>query len=126
MKRIILSVMSMAAAISAMAQQQEWKLPYSEPTVYKGEDLEIRQIDEHTWHGNGKIMSNEAIYIIEGEERAIVLDAGTVIKDYDKIVAQITSKPVTLIATHVHPDHTGSAINYFDEIYINEIGRAHV
>ena len=120
MKRILLSVLALTAALSTFAQnQQEWKLPYPETTVYKGEDLEIRQIDEHTWHGNGKIMSNEAIYIIEGEEKAIVLDAGTSIKDYDKIVAQITSKPVTLIATHVHPDHTGSAINYFDEIYIN-------
>ena len=48
---------------------------FSEKTVYKGDDLEIRQIDEHTWHGNGHVMANEAIYIIEGEERAIVLDA---------------------------------------------------
>ena len=64
-------------------------------------------------------MANEAIYIIEGEASALVIDAGTEIKDYDKIIAQITSKPVTLVATHVHPDHTGSAVNYFDEIFIN-------
>lgn len=92
---------------------------FKEKTVYKGEDLEIRQIDEHTWHGNGNKMACEAIYIIEGEERALVIDAGTEIKDYNKIVGTITSKPVTLVATHVHPDHTGSAVNYFDEIYIN-------
>jgi glyoxylase-like metal-dependent hydrolase (beta-lactamase superfamily II) len=64
-------------------------------------------------------MANETIYIIEGEEKAILLDAGTKIDDLDKIVAGITKKPVTLIATHVHPDHTGSAINYFPEIWIN-------
>lgn len=64
-------------------------------------------------------MSNESLYLIEGNERAVLLDAGTVITDLDKIVASITSKPVTLIATHVHPDHTGSAINYFPELYIN-------
>lgn len=27
--------------------------------------------------------------------------------------------PVTLVATHVHPDHTGSAVNEWDEIWIN-------
>ena len=92
---------------------------YSEPVVYSGPDVVIRQIDGHTWEGNGHLMYNETIYIIEGKERAILLDAGTRIADLDKIVAGITDKPVTLIATHVHPDHTGSAINYFPEIWIN-------
>ena len=117
MKKMLVSAFAVFAALAACAQGP--RLSYEEKTVYKGPDLEIHQIDEHTWHGNGNRMANEAIYIIEGEERAIVLDAGTEIKDYDKIIAQITSKPVTLIATHVHPDHTGMAVNYFDEIYIN-------
>ena len=117
MKKYFLSAFAVFAAIVAFAQGP--RPGYNEKTVYKGDDLEIRQIDEHTWHGNGHIMANEAIYIIEGEASALVIDAGTEIKDYDKIIARITSKPVTLIATHVHPDHTGSAINYFDEIFIN-------
>ena len=95
------------------------QLNYKEPEVYSGPDVIIRRIDEHTWEGNGHLMANETIYIIEGSERAILLDAGTKIDDLDKIVAGITDKPVTLIATHVHPDHTGSAINYFPEIWIN-------
>ena len=115
--KILLAAVASLAAVSAFAQGP--RPGYKEKTVYKGPDLEIRQIDEHTWHGNGNKMANEAIYIIEGEERAIVIDAGVDIKDYDKIVAGITSKPVTLIATHVHPDHTGASIKYFDEIYIN-------
>ncbi|MGN1219773.1 MAG: MBL fold metallo-hydrolase [Candidatus Cryptobacteroides sp.] len=117
MKKFIFSAIAMVAAVSAFAQGP--RPGFQEKTVYKGDDLEIRQIDEHTWHGNGNKMSMEAIYIIEGTERALVIDAGTEIKDYDKIIAGITSKPVTLVATHVHPDHTGSAVNYFDEIYIN-------
>lgn len=117
MKKYFLSAIAVFAAIVAFAQGP--RPGYKEKTVYKGDDLEIRQIDEHTWHGNGHIMANEAIYIIEGEASALVIDAGTEIKDYDKIIAQITSKPVTLVATHVHPDHTGSAVNYFDEIFIN-------
>ena len=95
------------------------QLKYEEPVVYEGPDVVIRQIDEHTWEGNGHLMANETIYIIEGTERAILLDAGTKIEGLDKIVSGITSKPVMLIATHVHPDHTGSAIHDFPEIWIN-------
>ena len=117
MKKVLLT--AIAAVVGLAAYAQGFKLPYSETTVYKGEDLEIRKIDDHTWHGNGSKMSFEAIYIVEGEESALVIDAGVDIKDYDKVVSQITSKPVTLVATHVHPDHTGKSIEYFDEIYIN-------
>jgi len=94
-------------------------LRYAEPVVYEGPDVIIRRIDEHTWEGNGHLMANETIYIIEGRDRTILLDAGTKIDGLDKIVAGITDKPVTLIATHVHPDHTGSAIHDFPEIWIN-------
>lgn len=117
MKKILVFASAALAAVTASAQGP--RLSYPEKTLYEGPDLEIHQIDEHTWHGNGHMMANEAIYIIEGEERALVIDAGVDIKDYDKIVAGITSKPVTLVATHVHPDHTGASINYFSEIYIN-------
>ena len=92
---------------------------YIEPVVYEGPDVIIRQIDEHTLEGNGHLMANETIYIIEGNERTILLDAGTKIDGLKKIVESITKKPITLIATHVHPDHTGSAIHDFDEIWIN-------
>lgn len=117
MKRKILALAALVAACMGGASAQE--LYYEETEVFANEDVTFRQIDEHTWLGNGKLMFFESLYLIEGEERAILLDAGTVIKDLDKIVAGITSKPVTLIATHVHPDHTGSAINYFPEIYLN-------
>lgn len=92
---------------------------YTEKVVYKGPDITFRQIDEHTWEGNGHLLYNESVYIVEGNDKALVIDAGTKIIDLDKIVKSITSKPVTLIATHVHPDHTGYAINYFPELYIN-------
>lgn len=87
--------------------------------VFKNEDIAFHQIDEHTWVGTGNLVFNESLYLIEGSEKALLIDAGTKIKDLDQIVASITSKPVMLVATHVHPDHTGSAVNSFSEIYIN-------
>ncbi|MCG6190993.1 MBL fold metallo-hydrolase [Maribellus maritimus] len=87
--------------------------------VYKGEDVVFHQIDEDTWVGTGKMMSNESLYLVEGNDKSVLIDAGTNIKDLDKIVASITEKPVMLVATHVHPDHTGASIDYFSELFIN-------
>lgn len=87
--------------------------------VYRGEDVIFHEIDDQTWVGTGHLMANESIYLIEGSDKAVLIDAGTNIKDLDKIVASITDKPVMLVATHVHPDHTGSSIDCFPEIYLN-------
>ncbi|MGD0341818.1 MAG: MBL fold metallo-hydrolase [Bacteroidales bacterium] len=87
--------------------------------VFKNDDVVFHQIDEHTWVGTGHMMYNESLYLVEGTDKAILIDAGTNIKDLDKIVAIITKKPIILVATHVHPDHTGSSIDCFPEIYIN-------
>jgi glyoxylase-like metal-dependent hydrolase (beta-lactamase superfamily II) len=118
MKRIILSILLTAVFQSlsfakAPASQIEGK------EVFKNDDVVFHQIDEHTWVGTGHVMSNESLYLVEGSKKALLIDAGTKIKDLDKIVASITGKPVMLVATHVHPDHTGSAIDYFPELYIN-------
>jgi len=87
--------------------------------VFSSDDVIFRRIDNRTWIGTGNLMANESLYLIEGNNKAILIDAGTKIADLDKIVTSITSKPVTLVATHVHPDHTGSSINYFPEIWLN-------
>lgn len=99
---------------------------YNESVVYEGPDVIIRQIDEHTWEGNGHLMANETIYIIEGNERTLLIDAGTKIDGLKKIVESITKRPITLVATHVHPDHTGSAIHDFAEIWINAADEVNV
>ncbi len=96
-----------------------WEPKYSEKEVYKDDNVVIRRIDDHTWEGNGHLMANETIYLVEGDNGSILIDAGTHIPGLRKIVEGITSKPVTLIATHVHPDHTGDAINDWESIWIN-------
>ena len=116
MKKIIfLLVLSTVFQIALFAQG----VRIEGEVVYSGDDVVFRRIDSHTWVGTGKLMANESLYLLEGNNRAILIDAGTKIADLDKIVASITSKPVTLVATHVHPDHTGSAINYFPVIWLN-------
>lgn len=117
MKRIsLIAILTIAVQLAVLAQPQ-FNIQGEE--VYKGDDVVFHQIDEHTWVGTGHVMFNESLYLVEGDEKAVLIDAGTNIKDLDKIVASITDKPVMLVATHVHPDHTGASIDYFSELYIN-------
>lgn len=115
MKKLLLSVIAFSQ-LSSFAQVGGLQIEGKE--VFKNEDVVFHQIDDHTWVGTGHLAFNESLYLVEGNERAVLIDAGTRITDLDKIVASITQKPVTLVATHVHPDHIGAA-GYFPEIYIN-------
>jgi len=118
MKELILSIILVTISqVSSIAQDGSVQIRGKE--VFKNEDVVFHQIDEHTWVGTGHMMYNESLYLLEGKDKALLIDAGTTIKDLDKIVTSITKKPIMLVATHVHPDHTGSAIDYFPELYIN-------
>ncbi len=117
MKTLLLSVIMTAfLQITVFAQTEGTQIDGKE--IAGNDDVVFHQIDTHTWVGTGKMMFNESLYLVEGDTRAVLIDAGTKIADLDKIVASITEKPVMLVATHAHPDHTGSAINYFPELYI--------
>ena len=118
MKEIILSlILATSFQVASMAQSAGPQIEGKE--VFKNDDVVFHQIDEHTWVGTGHLLYNESLYLVEGNNKAVLIDAGKTIKDLDKIVASITKKPIMLVATHVHGDHTGSAVNYFPEIYIN-------
>lgn len=117
MRRIISLAFLFLVVTSNHLRSQEPE--YTEKEVFRNSDIVIRQIDDHTWVGSGNRVYYESLYILEGKDRALLIDAGTDIKDLKKIVQGITNKPITLVATHVHGDHTGASIKYFDEIFIN-------
>jgi len=116
MKKLTLFLVFYGFIQMAMAQRP---LQIKGEVVFQNDDVVFRKIDDHTWIGSGHVMSNESVYLLEGSEKAMLIDAGTTMKDLDKVVAQITDKPVSLYATHAHPDHVGSA-EYFSEININK------
>lgn len=121
-KRVIICLLLIATVSTSLAQESPQKFIPREPqidgeVVYRGPDVIFRKLDDHTWVGSAHVMM-ESLYLVEGRDAAVLIDAGTSIKDLDKIVSSITDKPVTLIATHVHLDHTGSA-RCFDKVYIN-------
>lgn len=112
--------------IIGLTASAQFKNPLDDyKTVYKDGNVTFRKIDKHTWVGSGNVMSSETMYLIEGKKKAVLIDAGTTIPGLDKIVSKITRKPVTLILTHVHPDHAG-AVGCFDEVWINPADTVYV
>jgi glyoxylase-like metal-dependent hydrolase (beta-lactamase superfamily II) len=58
-------------------------------------------------------------YLIEGDDRALLLDTGTGAGDMGALVAELTAKPVVVVLSHAHWDHVGGN-RHFDEIWIHE------
>ncbi len=59
-----------------------------------------------------------AMYLLVGEERALLLDTGTGFCDLKGIVEDLTDLPYDVALTHGHPDHAGG-IGQFDVVYLN-------
>jgi len=94
-------------------QMEDFKL------VYEGPDVVFHQINDHLWIGNGHLMYNESVYLVEGEKSALLIDTGTRIENLDRIVAQFTKKPIDVALTHTHGDHAGS-VGCFDHIWMTQ------
>ena len=99
-------------------QAEKYRNQYPETFVYRDADIVFRQIDEHTWEGNGHLVYNESVYVVEGEDKTLVIDAGTSMPNLSKAVATLTDKPVMLAVTHGHGDHVGGAVS-FPEVWIH-------
>jgi len=59
-----------------------------------------------------------SIFLLIGEEKAMVIDCGMGIGDLRGAIEMITDKPLVCVISHGHIDHTGN-IRQFDEAWIN-------
>lgn len=65
--------------------------------------------------------SSELMYLVEGEERAALLDSGSGIGFVRPLVEQLTDKPLVVLLTHGHVDHAMGASEFPPEqVYINQ------
>ncbi len=55
-------------------------------------------------------------YLLNGTERSMLIDTGLGICNISEIVAGLTDKPVTAVATHIHWDHIGGH-KYYPDFY---------
>ena len=77
---------------------------------------EFTQIAEDTYaYSEGMNQTN--VYLLIGEERAVLIDTGNGLLQLDEAVSKITDKPVFVINTHGHYDHIGGN-RFFEEAWV--------
>lgn len=78
------------------------------------------KVSEHITRIRGVI--EEFMYLVEGKERALLIDTGCGIGNIAEYVQTLTRLPLTVVLTHGHYDHCGGMYR-FDEVYLNEAER---
>ena len=63
-------------------------------------------------------MTGEIMYLVEGEEKAVLMDTCLGVGHLRKFVENLTEKQITVLLTHGHVDHALGAPE-FDEVYMN-------
>jgi len=61
----------------------------------------------------------DIIWLLVGEKKALLVDTGFGRLDLKARAAEITPLPLTLVNTHIHPDHAGGN-KQFDTVYVGE------
>ena len=80
----------------------------------------IDQIDEKTHIiSEYRHWEETHCYLLEGNDRALLIDTGLGICDISEDVKTLTDKPVTAVATHIHWDHIGGH-RYYSDFYAHE------
>jgi glyoxylase-like metal-dependent hydrolase (beta-lactamase superfamily II) len=88
----------------------------SAQSVFKNNDLEISKLEDKVWVI--ETTDKTTMYLIEGTEKALLIDTGTKCEKLDEVIRKITQKPLDVVITHAHGDHAGN-IRFFNEIYIH-------
>ena len=78
---------------------------------YKSEKIDERMTA--IWSMTGEIM-----YLVEGQDKAVLIDTCLGVGHLRKFVENLTKKPITVLLTHGHVDHALGAPE-FDEVYMN-------
>ena len=82
--------------------------------VFQNNELTITKLEDNMWVI--ETSDNCTMYLVEGTQKALLIDTGTKIENLDTVVCFISKKPLDVVITHAHGDHAGN-INYFKEIW---------
>ena len=73
----------------------------------------VRVIDPRTFAiGEPRYHQQNVNYLIAGEERAILFDAGAGYRDIRPVAESLTDKPITFVPSHFHFDHVGNEVRF--------------
>lgn len=65
-------------------------------------------------------VARTAMYLVEGADRALLIDTGVGIVGLKELVSELTDKPLTVVLTHGHVDHAMGA-GAFEEVHISPL-----
>ena len=78
--------------------------------------LIVKEVGPKVWQisDNG----DDNMYLIEGRDSSMLIDTGLGVADLASLVKKLSSKPLIVLNTHAHPDHSGA--NYqFEVIWLH-------
>jgi len=73
--------------------------------------------DSDTWFINF-MNGSQMMYLLEGEEKALLIDTGWGAGNLRAFVEKLTDKPLLVVNTHFHPDHA-SGNGEFERVYMS-------
>ena len=79
--------------------------------------FKVEKVADKTWAIRDK--TQVTCYLVEGEEKALLIDTCWGLGNLAGLVQSITSLPVKVVITHGHPDHVCGAFQ-FDDLYISK------
>ena len=62
---------------------------------------------------------SQYLFLLEGEEKALLIDTGYAVGNLRRYVEKLTDKPVVVVNTHFHPDHSGGN-GEWEEVMVSE------
>lgn len=86
------------------------------PVLRRGSDMELTFKTEKVTEHITRIFAfnTELMYLVEGTERAVLIDTGSGFGSLKKCVDTLTSKPLTVLCTHGHTDHALGCAEFED------------
>jgi len=73
----------------------------------------IQDLDNDTYAiGEPRYAQENFSYLIIGEQRALLFDAGPGVRDIRLVAESLTDKPITFLPSHLHYDHVGNTVSF--------------
>lgn len=78
----------------------------------------VKQLDAHTWQIGDPF--DTYFYLVEGKDLAVLFDAGNGLPGVKELVKKLTDRPVIVLLSHGHYDHTGAAFEFGETLIHKE------
>ncbi|WOF74732.1 MBL fold metallo-hydrolase [Parvibaculaceae bacterium PLY_AMNH_Bact1] len=116
---LLLKAIELAGAPPLVDQE---KVLLGEQEVWADDFYTVERLDAQTFAiSEPRYFRDVYSYLVVGEREALLIDSGSPLRDISSIVGQLTNKPVSVIATHLHFDHVGNHTR-FEKILMPDLG----